>query len=67
MVHTPSLGVYTDKQLIDELHIRLDRGAIRIELKGTGEGWANLLVCGDGRDGRYGFEAVAYEPPIAHI
>ena len=64
--HSPSLGVYSDKQMVDELYIRIQRGAIHLEVVGE-ESNAHIRIVCNGRDGKYGFEATAYQPPIAHI
>lgn len=64
--HTPSLGVYSDKQLVDEVYIRIQRGAIHLEVVGE-EPNAHIRIFCNGRDGKHGFEAIAYQPPVAHI
>lgn len=64
--HSPSLGVYSDKQLVDELYIRIKRGGIHLETVGD-EPHATVRIFCNGREGRHGFDAIAYQPPVAHI
>lgn len=59
------ISVHTDKQFLDELYARIKRGTIRVQLKERSETYARILVFGNGRDGRYGFEVTAYPPPAA--
>lgn len=61
------ISVYTDKQIIDELYARLGRGAIRLELLDHSDTHATVKVCGNTRDGVYGFQAAAYPPKVGHI
>ena len=59
------IGAYTDKQFLDELYARIKRGTIHVQLKERSETYARILVFGNGRDGRYGFEVTACPPPAA--
>ena len=61
---SPSLKVFKNNQLIDELHRRMANGTIQVDLIRSGDGFSQVkLVTVDG----YGFEAMAYAPKVAHI
>lgn len=66
MTPSPSLGVYSDALFLDELHRRISKGAIRIDLALASDDWAKLNICTTGHTPS-SFEAMAYPRPIAHL
>lgn len=60
------ISVYTDKQFLDELHERMKRGAIKIELLGQSDTHSRIRLVGFGRDGAWGFETAAFPPKVEH-
>ena len=56
------IGVYTDKQFLDELYVRIKRGAIRLDLVHQTDSSTTVKAVAMGRDSTYGFEAIAYWP-----
>ena len=60
------IGVYTGKQFLDELYVRIKRGAIQVVLEGQADTHCRVQIAGLGRDGKWGFTVAAFPPKVEH-
>ena len=65
---SPSLSLYKDKLFLDELHRRVESGAVALSLVRAKEGaFGQVKFTVNTAQGPYAFEAMAYPPPIKHL
>ncbi len=58
---TPSLAVFTNNQIVDELYRRISLGNIQLEFVQAGEGYAQVRIVTGLNKNRYAFETIAHQ------